>query len=856
MTSTNIFKSILLIFLLIYSLSLFAIIEFNAAVTTYVNNKINNIVEDVHQYGVHPDSSASVNAKNFQTALNGGNKTLNVTHPGIYEIDTVLHVYDSTSIYFSEGIKIKKITGNGTFAHVFLNEGAPTRTKNYDIHINGLEVIQNGIAAIHTNNDDPLYGLRGEVAFFNIQDASITGFRINDLGPGVWAIGVTSFERVRIEGFFIDGSTTAKDGIHIGYGNDLIIRNGIIKTYDDGIALNAIDYPSAQPIYGDITNVLIENVTDSSRNVTANFIRILPGAISTWYPEMLVRHGDVIVHNGNQYSIVGSRSELVSATAPTHAIGEEIIDNIHFIWKGISTDTVFNVQATVRNCFLYSERHGILGHGANPSDVNMRSAYINRVLPMPDIIIENIHDYATGIHNIIYDQIGMRVTASNIKPNRSLIRISGYDGFGTTGKYNFTHLDYTNSNLPSTDIKIKSDSIKIDLALNSFIQTRDINISIPATLPSLQISGDASFNKVINNIPIYDDILVNNISGQSKGKIGIEIVNNNFQNFNHDYRITFDDSLISTTNYLATSKFSLVNITINDTIARRDILNQMVSYHLIDGLGITIVNDSNGVLKLNSETSGWNNPDVPEISFIPFRDSINQVFPEIGNYQIIFSELGVDTSVSFIYGTNELESLPVNFTIVNTITNEKVKFAFLDNYEEGLNGIFQFHPTRNDITDEIILFNKTESSVASWWITFSSIDKTDKSQPEPGDIQTINLSKPFLSEDIFEFNPSIIEGNVYDRNESNIPSQFRLYQNYPNPFNPNTTIMYDIAVPEKVSIKIYNIIGQLVAKLLNDQQTAGTYKIKWNSSNLSSGIYFYRIEAGDFTDVKRMLLIK
>jgi len=89
-----------------------------------------------------------------------------------------------------------------------------------------------------------------------------------------------------------------------------------------------------------------------------------------------------------------------------------------------------------------------------------------------------------------------------------------------------------------------------------------------------------------------------------------------------------------------------------------------------------------------------------------------------------------------------------------------------------------------------------------------------------------------------------------------VPKNFELSQNYPNPFNPTTTIEYSIPKDANVSIKIFDVLGKEVATLVNEQRSAGTYIINWNASNFSSGLYFYRITAGEFTDTKKMFLVK
>jgi hypothetical protein len=91
---------------------------------------------------------------------------------------------------------------------------------------------------------------------------------------------------------------------------------------------------------------------------------------------------------------------------------------------------------------------------------------------------------------------------------------------------------------------------------------------------------------------------------------------------------------------------------------------------------------------------------------------------------------------------------------------------------------------------------------------------------------------------------------------SEIPGKYTLEQNYPDPFNPSTTIHYTIPTKGLVTLKVYDALGRVVTTLVNETQTPGAYAVKWNASNNPSGVYFYRIETNNFTDTKRMVLIK
>jgi hypothetical protein len=89
-----------------------------------------------------------------------------------------------------------------------------------------------------------------------------------------------------------------------------------------------------------------------------------------------------------------------------------------------------------------------------------------------------------------------------------------------------------------------------------------------------------------------------------------------------------------------------------------------------------------------------------------------------------------------------------------------------------------------------------------------------------------------------------------------IPKEFALHQNYPNPFNPATIISYQIPVHSHVELKVYNMLGREIETLVNREQNAGSYDIKFGRDNLSSGVYLYRIKAGSFIKTNKMIFLK
>jgi hypothetical protein len=88
------------------------------------------------------------------------------------------------------------------------------------------------------------------------------------------------------------------------------------------------------------------------------------------------------------------------------------------------------------------------------------------------------------------------------------------------------------------------------------------------------------------------------------------------------------------------------------------------------------------------------------------------------------------------------------------------------------------------------------------------------------------------------------------------PTAFALKQNYPDPFNPTTTIEFALAEARHVELAIYDVMGRRVATLVDGALSAGGHRVRWQADHLSTGAYFYRIVAGDFVDVKQMLLVR
>ena len=122
---------------------------------------------------------------------------------------------------------------------------------------------------------------------------------------------------------------------------------------------------------------------------------------------------------------------------------------------------------------------------------------------------------------------------------------------------------------------------------------------------------------------------------------------------------------------------------------------------------------------------------------------------------------------------------------------------------------------------------------------------------------TVGWNSPYAIRNIYKYvGPRIVSSVEEEQIEDLVPTGYSLSQNYPNPFNPTTTFRYSVPQTSKVVIKVYDILGNEFATLIDEEKSIGTYELTWNAGRLPSGVYFYQLKAGDYVNTKKMLLIK
>jgi len=205
--------------------------------------------------------------------------------------------------------------------------------------------------------------------------------------------------------------------------------------------------------------------------------------------------------------------------------------------------------------------------------------------------------------------------------------------------------------------------------------------------------------------------------------------------------------------------------------------------------------------------------------------------------------VGIDSIRLNVMVSASLDSISIYPKQISLPKNQKANISIKGYYSDGITRDISNDPNINSISsDPAIVKMLSPISLSADSIGFADVNiayfgKTD------------HLSITVLPANAFV--TSIDQGN----NEG-IVKEYVLFQNYPNPFNPNTTLKYSIPRASVVRLKIYDMLGREVAVLVNEEKPAGNYSIKFNGSNLASGVYFYRLQAGVFVETKKLLLLR
>jgi uncharacterized protein (TIGR02145 family) len=283
-------------------------------------------------------------------------------------------------------------------------------------------------------------------------------------------------------------------------------------------------------------------------------------------------------------------------------------------------------------------------------------------------------------------------------------------------------------------------------------------------------------------------------------------------------------------------------------------------------LGTTVSNNSNALKAVGQGTGGGAGTNTSGFSALLAGDYYDLGgFVDLGAYATFWSSTELNTTYSnyvYLYGSNN-SIYPGNYHKVNGFSVRCLNDIYPLPVELGL-----FTAISDGRTIQLNWETKTEKNSNKFNIERKTIDGAWASIGSVKASVLSNSPKQYsyidknLQSGKYQYRLKMIDNDgtfEYSKvieTEVALPNIFALSQNYPNPFNPNTVISYSLPLASEVKLIVYNSLGQTVKVLENGFKSAGNYSVNFNASELSSGTYFYKIEAGQFSQIKKMMLLK
>ncbi|MCK5074839.1 MAG: T9SS type A sorting domain-containing protein, partial [Calditrichia bacterium] len=392
--------------------------------------------------------------------------------------------------------------------------------------------------------------------------------------------------------------------------------------------------------------------------------------------------------------------------------------------------------------------------------------------------------------------------------------------------------------------------------------------------------------------PMFGDTLqVNHVAGNTDGNV-IPIIKDPNAFTGHTYRVEFSQSGEEDVTW------DLIDITIQTTLlSQQPVYNEEIEAPVIDGFQLfvkdvelidfidyTVAGTGNYYI-FSHFTYGWA-PSARAVDTYNNGDGTGTEDPSelskdielrfTGQYEnpgadVVYVDEGtgsIATLVGARYydiadhpmnpapGSNDPFTVRIPFEVWNIDDDQQVNFVIYARIQYLWdNPFYAFNPNNRmycwilntPYHESVVNWEENEQDYLTWNVDFWYTDFVT------GDVIDITYGNPLSTEDVFTF---ITDSNGLD--DGDIDFKYDLLQNYPNPFNPSTTIKFRLIKPQPVTIKIYNLLGEVVRTL---RTTGNQLQVVWDGKdqsgkNVASGIYFYRIKAGDFTKARKMLLLR
>ena len=335
------------------------------------------------------------NAAALQALFDLGGGTIYIDLPGIYDIGSCLEIGSNTSLICGKDVYLRKITTDSR--GLLYNKSSQKTDGSFDtnITIDGLNVIINNIP----NGGHLIDGMRSHIGFRHAKYVVFKNVTCTDLTGQAFFSQWSQCENVIIDNLHVEGD---KDAIHVSGGvKNLHISNCKFMTNDDCVGLNAHDYPTSSPEWGDIENVLIENCYDMANPNQHGglFVRMLSGSWNDWNNGGQYVHGDSVVSNGNVYVLVMTEGSTVytSTSQPTHTKGYHTYpDGLQ--WRFVHSGAMYHCECknvTVRSCYLLKDRSVAMATRYEQSYFSHSYDEGSHAIPHHNLIIDDIHCIGT-----------------------------------------------------------------------------------------------------------------------------------------------------------------------------------------------------------------------------------------------------------------------------------------------------------------------------------------------------------------------------------------------------------------------------------------------------------------------------
>ncbi len=232
----------------------------------------------------------------------------------------------------------------------------------------------------------------------------------------------------------------------------------------------------------------------------------------------------------------------------------------------------------------------------------------------------------------------------------------------------------------------------------------------------------------------------------------------------------------------------------------------------------------------------------------------NEYGHEDGSYRLVNEDIS-NTELDTIYASYVSRLVSYKVRLIDGIY--RVKMMFCENYYEGPGKrVFDVYVEGDRVVQDLDIYALV-GRYSAYDLLLEDITVTDG-------ILDIYFSPVNFGNGPYEDRGALLNGLVIERTGElgteqgsiGLPQKYALHHNYPNPFNPNTTIEYTLPKQANIIITIYNLLGEHVATLINQNQDTGYHKCIWNAEDQPSGVYFYKLQTESFTQVKKMLLLR